>query len=131
MGDLSAHFSRWEFSCKCGCGFDPVDHELILVLEDLHDHYDNKHSITVNSGNRCVTHNETVQKKYNKNYVPFSSKTTHKESKAGDIEVKGIPAENVADYLEKKYPNKYGIGRYKNRTHVDVRKLKARWGKNG
>jgi hypothetical protein len=35
MGDLSAHFSRSEFACKCGCGFDDVKPDLIEALEAL------------------------------------------------------------------------------------------------
>jgi hypothetical protein len=35
--------------------------------------------------------------------------------------------DKVADYLEEKYPDKYGIGRYIGRTHLDIRKTKARW----
>ena len=35
MGDLSENFSRHEFACKCGCGNDTVDAELIRVLQSV------------------------------------------------------------------------------------------------
>jgi hypothetical protein len=45
-----------------------------------------------------------------------------------DFWIKDVHADDVADYLESKYPSKYGIGRYVGRTHVDVRSDKAyRW----
>ena len=31
MGDLTKNFSRSEFACKCGCGFDDID----LVLQSV------------------------------------------------------------------------------------------------
>lgn len=40
-----------------------------------------------------------------------------------------VQADDVANYLEKKYTKKYGIGRYKSRTHIGVRHTKARWDK--
>ena len=49
---------------------------------------------------------------------------------AADIAVKGINPKGVADYLESKYPDKYGLGRYKSFTHIDVRKNRSRWGAN-
>ena len=118
MGDISTHFSRWEFSCKCGCCYDTADYLLIVVLEDLHDYFDR--TITINSGNRCESHNSAVG---------GSDHSQHKFAKGADIVVKDIHADNVADYLEERYPDKYGIGRYDGRTHIDVRPNKARWDK--
>ena len=115
---LSAHFSRSEFACKCGeCNFDTVDAELLKVLELLRAHYNAP--ITINSGARCKKHNNTVG---------GSRGSQHTFGKASDIVVKGISAEAVADYLEAKYFDRYGIGRYSNRTHIDVRSGEpARW----
>ena len=31
MGDLSEHFDRREFTCRCGCGADQVDPQLALI----------------------------------------------------------------------------------------------------
>jgi uncharacterized protein YcbK (DUF882 family) len=127
-------FERKEFACKDGCGFDSVDVELLSVLMLMRSHFGKElgyeTSIHINSPNRCVAHNEKIQKQYNPNYVAFSSKSTHMYGIAADIVVRGVHADLVADYLEGRYPNKYGIGRYSNpgRIHIDVRAAKARWG---
>ena len=132
MTTLSEHFKRSEFCCECGCGFNTVDAELIRVLEDLRT--DNVRVIIL-SGCRCVEHNEIVHQWANIDYIPFSSNSEHLRGKAADIMVqrqegrKWVTAapKEVADYLETKYPDTYGIGRYDNRTHIDVRSHKARW----
>jgi hypothetical protein len=38
-----------------------------------------------------------------------------------------VTSDDVAEWLERVFPNKYGIGRYKGRTHIDTRRGKARW----
>lgn len=120
MGDLTTHFSRHEFACKCGCGFDTVDVETLLVLEDIHDWFGNK-PITINSGCRCAHHNRKEG---------GAARSQHVKARGVDFVVKDVHADEVADYLEEKYPNKYGIGRYNGRTHIDTRTgSAARWDK--
>lgn len=58
MGDLSDHFSRWEFRCKCGCGFDDVKPFLVSRLE--HMRRELGRPIHINSGCRCVPYNHLV-----------------------------------------------------------------------
>ena len=116
MGDISKHFSRHEFACGCGCGFDVVDAELITVLEDLREYFISP--IHVNSGARCPQHNQ--RERGGKN-------SQHKLGKAADVYIHSVSSMDVADYLEYKYPHKYGIGRYHGRTHIDVRGVRARW----
>ena len=116
MGDLSKHFSRYEFACSDECGFDTVDAELLLVLEYLHAHFGAR--VFINSGCRCPASNDKAG---------GSSTSKHLEGKAADIRVEGVHADRVADYLESAYPNSYGIGRYIGRTHIDVRVAPARW----
>lgn len=124
-------FKRSEFACQDHCGFDAVDVELLSVLMRAKQHFSLLRgytvTLTINSGNRCVDHNETVQKEADSGYVPFSSKSKHMHGTAADFTVSGVHADEVADYLEKEYPNTYGIGRYIGRTHLDVRSTKARW----
>lgn len=138
MGDLSRHFNRKKFACECGCGFDTADYELIDVLEKMRMFFNHTYGsakVKITGGNRCFKHNEKVQKYYNKKYKAGSSKSTHMTAKAVDFKVfykiesiwKQIPSINVNNYLESRYPGKYGIGLYDNRTHLDVRKSKARW----
>ena len=117
MGDISEHFTRDRLACKCGCGQDTVDVELIKVLEDLRRRF--KQPVYVSSGNRCLAYNRTL---------PDSRDTSqHIKSKATDIWVSSVPPRIVYNYLTMKYPNKYGIGLYRSFVHIDVRKVKARW----
>lgn len=39
MGDVLKHLSRSECGCKCGCGFNAVDVQLLNVLEDIRTHF--------------------------------------------------------------------------------------------
>ncbi len=135
MGDLTKRLSRWEFACKCGCGFDTVDIELVQALEKCADFFDTKRDncvvkIYITSGNRCESHNRSAS-------VAGAANSQHIHARAADFKLKRvlpgseeyIDADAVADYLELKYPNKYGVGRYQGRTHVDIRAKAARWGK--
>lgn len=128
MGDLTENLSRHEFACECGCGLICADFELVNVIQGVCDHFGC--SVDISGPNRCHEHNEVVQKKYNPNYVSYSSTSTHMDAIAADCKFSGVSPSDVADYLEEKYTNKYGVGRYHNRTHIDVRSNKARWGKN-
>lgn len=120
MGDLSQDFSRYEFTCRCGCGFNTVDAELLGVLQPLRDNFND--IVHISSGCRCLTYNTQIG---------GASKSFHMWGQAGDIKVGGASPKQVADYLERMYKGWYGIGRYSTFTHVDVRSGKpARWGRN-
>ena len=114
------HFKRREFACKCGCGFDAVDAELLSVLEQLRTALGNR-AVSITSACRCDNHNRKVGGARN---------SVHKLGKAADIKVTGITPAKVADYLERTYPGRYGIGRYRSFTHIDVRNSVARWGQS-
>jgi len=117
---ISQHFARSEFACQCGnCpqSQDPtVDVTLINILEELRRHFNTP--ITVTSGTRCRQHNSNVGGR------PFSK---HVEGKAADVLLKGVTPKDVYDYLIERYPDSYGFGRYGTFTHIDSRRLKARW----
>lgn len=55
MGDLSAHFCRSEFACRCGCSAADINLLLIERLEAVRAAY--AHPIAVTSGVRCRKHN--------------------------------------------------------------------------
>ena len=113
---LSAHFCSSEFSCRCGCGFQLVDPELIAVLERIRLHAGNP--ISINSGCRCSAHNKKVGGK---------DKSLHLSGKAADIVIKNMSPREVFSLLNQLYPENYGIGSYKTFTHIDVRAEPARW----
>ena len=111
------HFSREKQACKCGCGFNTVDAELIAVLEDLRswcEHY----PIMVNSGCRCERHNKAIG---------GSPRSQHLLGKAADIYCGHKTLKEIYDYLNNKYPGKYGVGLYNTFIHIDVREKQSRW----
>ena len=57
MGDLTKNFSKIEFACKCGCGFDDINPELVFKLQEIRDHFENP--IIISSGCRCEIHNKS------------------------------------------------------------------------
>ena len=132
MGDLTKNLSRSEFRCRCGCGFDTVDFELVTVLQAAVDHFSREFAesvmVVITGPNRCKLHNTAVG---------GSSKSLHITGRAVDHKMyladpmRQIPPGQVSDYYESLYPDKFGIGRYDNRTHIDVRSDgPARWDKN-
>ena len=120
-GQLSQHFMRHEFACKCGCGFDTVDAELIYCLEFIRDGLPDS-IIRINSGCRCKEYNAKIG---------GSPKSQHVLGKAADFVVKNYHADEVANFIELYWPDRYGVGRYHGRTHLDVRSSKSRWDLRG
>ena len=122
MGEimLSKHFKKREFACKDGCGLGladgDVNPELVEVLEDVREHFGRP--VVINSGLRCQTHNKRVG---------GAKKSQHLFGTAADIRVSGVDPALVYDYLNAKYPDRYGVGKYKSFTHIDVRERKARF----
>lgn len=116
MGDLSPHFSRSEFACKCGCGFDTVDAELLVMCETIRQHYDA--AVIITSGCRCEAHNVAVG---------GAVDSTHLVGRAADIVAEGVQPERVQEYCTRIWPDKYGIGSYGWGTHIDSRTAPARW----
>lgn len=116
-------FSRKEFACKCGCGYQTVDAELLEVLVDLRNFFGRR--VFINSANRCEEHNKAEGGAPKKDGQRYSG-SKHMWGIAADIRVDGHTPDSVAEYLLSKYPNKYGIGRYNSFTHIDVQPGGAR-----
>lgn len=116
MGDLTKNFSRSEFECSCGCGFDDVDMELVEQLQEMRDELEA--SITITSACRCKAHNEAVG---------GAKASKHLLGIAADIIVNRCTTGFVYKYLDDKYPESHGIGKYKSFVHFDVRTKKGRW----
>jgi uncharacterized protein YcbK (DUF882 family) len=132
MTVLTPNISRSEVACKCGkCKQDQIDFELVLVVQDAvdffrHKNKANKAVLLITSANRCRSHNKAIGGAYDSQHI---------HSKAMDIVVKTYDGEkwhtvsptDLAGYLDKRYPYRYGIGVYDSFTHIDVRADKARW----
>lgn len=112
---LAEGFQRKEFACKCGCGFDTVDAELLMVLEEVRSRFGR---IAINSGCRCPTHNEKEG---------GAKASLHLVGQAADI--RGLDSSNqeIYDFLETRYPDCYGLAIEGRFVHVDVRSKRARW----
>ena len=109
-------FERHEFACKCGCGFDTVDAELLAVLDNVRRVFKSK--VLVSSGCRCPAYNKRVG---------GAPKSRHLEGRAADIVVANAAPALVAEYLKERYLEKYGIGEYHSFTHIDTRAQAVRW----
>lgn len=118
MGDLTANFSRHEFRCKCGCGFDDVSPDLVKGLQQLRDLCGRP--VIVNSACRCPEHNRRVG---------GAAKSRHLEGKAADIVIRGLTPRQMADLAEQiDVFQKGAILIYPARgfIHVDVRGARVR-----
>lgn len=74
MGDLTKHFSRSEFACKCGCGFDDISMELVDILDWVREF--SGYRIDIDSGCRCREYNKAKG---------FSKTSSHITGLAADI----------------------------------------------
>jgi len=115
MTKLNQYFDRDEFACKCGCGFNTVDADLLQLVTAVREYFNQPVSVT--SGCRCEAHNESVG---------GSAGSLHKLGRAADIIVRGIEPDDVAEFLESMCEAP-GVGRYSTFTHVDSRTGKAWW----
>lgn len=110
---ISPHFKRPEFACKCGCGFDTVDTVLLEALEAIRSHFASP--VIITSACRCIAHNAAVG---------GSPSSQHLLARAADIYVKEIEPKEVADYAERLG---LSIGRYDAFTHIDSRSGKREY----
>jgi uncharacterized protein YcbK (DUF882 family) len=55
MGDITESFSKKEFACKCGCGFDAINPNLVHRLQVVRDIA--RVAIRIRSACRCPKHN--------------------------------------------------------------------------
>lgn len=117
MGNMSEHFDKREFTCKCGkCNKADIVPELIAKLEELHNLM-NAYSIIITSGFRCPSWSQSLKGGF--------INDAHTKGIAADIKVyksTGIlyPSELVAEAAER--VGFSGIGIIDNSAvHVDIR----------
>ncbi len=125
MGDISKNFNRKEFVCRCGCEEDNISLVVVDIWQEVRDHFNAR--VTITSGSRCKKHNKNIGGVDNSQHVEANDGFSH----AADGQVEGVEPARVADFIESKYPNSLGLGRYKTFTHIDDRSDRAyRWGDN-
>tara|TARA_R110000823_G_C15952958_1_gene502548 strand:- start:23619 stop:23966 length:348 start_codon:yes stop_codon:yes gene_type:complete len=115
MGNLSKNFSTQEFECSC-CGETKINLDLVNLLQEMRDELEE--SIVITSSYRCPEHNAEVG---------GAKKSQHLLGTAADIVVRSCSPDYIYQYLDNKFPDKYGVGKYKTFVHIDVRDKKARW----
>lgn len=134
MGDISKHFSRSEYACKCNyyhklpedgyCGgdFDAVDKELNEAHERIRERlcfvFGFGVGVKITSGNRCPKHNKDEG---------GAPRSTHKRGIGSDLffynKVTGeaVDLQICYDTIDNLYPGQYGLKLYKSWIHFDVR----------
>ena len=146
MGDLTTNLSKHEFKCKCNdtyCRRTPVDFALPGVIQNCIDHFAHiekssnpkfeRVACTITSGHRCFSHNNKITDGKGSGVHVDGMGADHIMAYVySDGTRQRIPDNEIADFYEYTYPDKFGIGRYPRddytgRTHLDVREQKARW----
>lgn len=114
---LSEHFTRDEFRCACGCGFDAIDPKLVEALETLRRAV--RVPIHILSGCRCLAHNRAVG---------GATASQHLSGTAADITVPGVPIRQVCQ-MAMRIPafTGFGLDEQRHMLHVDVRETPAKW----
>lgn len=114
---MSTYFKDSEFSCKCGCKSPTPSNELLALLTLIRVYYNSP--VIITSGYRCPTHNAKVG---------GAKKSKHLTNTAADFIVVGIDSKEVYTFLNKLFPNKYGLA-YKDSsfTHIDTDPNPRRW----
>lgn len=69
------NFTRAEFACKCGCGFDDVSPTLVKKCQTVRDHF--CAAFVPTSSCRCKTHNARVGGVYNSRHLRCADGTAH------------------------------------------------------
>lgn len=114
---LSPHFSRGEVACRCGCGFDSIDVELLRILEFVRLAF-NK-AVIINSGCRCREYNEQIG---------GSKNSQHTFARAADFRISGVDPETITSFLDNSGVSPViGLAAYENFVHVDSRGHESRW----
>ena len=109
------NFTREEFICPCGCGFDDIDPLIVTTLQRLRDEV--QRPVVVNSGCRCKSHNATVK---------GAPQSQHMQGKAADIRIDGMASIQIIDVLKRLYLDHEAYVGYVyaingRSVHVDVR----------
>jgi hypothetical protein len=114
--DSIKYFKQSEFACKCGCGFDSINLNLVKILDEIREYFGQP--MTITSGCRCAKHNATLSGSV--------SNSRHISGKAADIQVKDTDKSKVLakckEYVKNgraryTYTNNTNMG---NSVHIDI-----------
>lgn len=85
------HFTKKEFACKDGCGFDDEDLKVVEILENIRAYFGHK-PLIITSGCRCIKRNDKVG---------GIKGSAHTFGKAADFYIKGVSTQNLLNYTTK------------------------------
>lgn len=108
------NFTRAEFACKCGCGFNNVNLVLVRVCQRTRNHFGA--ALIPSSSCRCAKHNAKVGGVYNSRHLKCADGTGH----AIDFRVKGKTAAQVLAYVNKQPEIKYAYAIDNDYVHMDI-----------
>ena len=122
---ITKNFSIEEFQCKCGCNMPEfVKKNVIELAENLQIIRDEVGRLDLTNAYRCKDHNSDVG---------GSTSSQHLVGKAADVKSKSIKPKEMAQIVNDLRKNEKiktgGIGIYNTFTHIDIRGVRARWGK--
>ena len=100
------NFKESEFACKCGCGYNVINPQLVMALDMARK--EAKVPFTISSGCRCKNHNATVG---------GVDDSAHVRGHAADIVVQGSAHRMAVLRALLRYFDRVGVD--KNFIHVD------------
>jgi len=107
------YFSDEELECHgklCNCEFPGMHPDVMDMANDLREHFGLP--VIVTSAFRCPEHNASVG---------GAKDSFHTKAMAMDVKISGVTPTDIYDYLNNKYPRKYGLGLYRTFVHFDCR----------
>lgn len=107
------HFSQTKLECRgmaCDCTYPGMSAQTMAIVEDLRGHFG---PLVVNSAYRCKTHNDSIPDSSDDSY--------HIKARAIDVKSPTHSPQAMYDYLDAKYPQRFGFGNYRTFVHVDDR----------
>ena len=106
-GQLTDHFSKKEFDCKCGCNTGPINMVLVEKLESARLEFGR--GMRINSGIRCLHHNRKIGSR---------DTSSHIKCVAADVGCTNMEDRHKLLSIFLKYFQRVGV--HKEFIHVDV-----------
>ena len=110
------NFKVSEFACKDGSDLIKIDSKLVIMLQQIRDHFGKP--VIINTAYRTPDYNKKIG---------GAARSQHIYGKAADITISGVAPLSIAQYAETDCKYLKGIGLYTWGDHVDTRSTKYYW----